>query len=440
MLRKDNGRLDTADILSIFGSDAVNADAKAFKKFMSHLADVDGDHSTVIMVQVENEVGVLGDSRDASPSANEAFNQPVPLDLINSLNEQWASLHVNLQDNLHHFKCAKLSLNGSWREVFGNSLSTDELFMAYHYARYVEQIASAGKAAYPLPLFVNVWQNYGADNRDKSLPTVAGGGSNPGHYPSGGGVTNVIDIWQLFAPSIDFVAPDIYLNDYSTSCANYRHRNQALFIPEQRRDAYGARRIWEAFGSHQAIGTSPFGIDTVRVEHGDNPYAVHYRLLRSVSKLVLDAQRKPGCSFGFFFDDIGADGKDVEDPFTVVFGSWRLLIERSFVFGKPSAGSGMVLYLGGAEFLLIGWGFQVTWTSTSPRAHFTGLLSFDEKEVVNPATGELATARMLNGDETRGGKFAIMPSADPDYGRFPISVTIPARTAIAKVEVYALED
>jgi hypothetical protein len=33
-----------------------------------------------------------------------------------------------------------------------------------------------------------------------------------------------------------------------------------------------------------------------------------------------------------------------------------------------------------------------------------------------------------------------MPSEDPDYGGFPISVTIPARTMIAEVEVYALQD
>jgi hypothetical protein len=52
----------------------------------------------------------------------------------------------------------------------------------------------------------------------------------------------------------------------------------------------------------------------------------------------------------------------------------------------------------------------------------------------------LETLRMLNGDETRSGAFCIMPSEDPDYGGFPISVTIPARTMIAEAEVYALED
>lgn len=442
MLRKDRGLVETSETLSMFDTAALDADAKAFKTLMAHVAEIDGDHSTVIMVQVENEVGVVGDSRDASPAANKAFARPVPKELTDKLDGQWDSLNEDLQNHLSHYRTLKTSVeHRSWAQVFGESLYTDEIFMAYHYACYVERVASAGKSAYPVPLYVNVWQNYSAGNRDRSAPVVAGGGSNPGDYPSGGGITNVLDIWQLFAPNIDFIAPDIYLNDYSSSCANYRHRNQTLFVPEQRRDAYGARRVWEAIGTHLAIGCSPFGIDTVRIEHGGNPYAKHYGLLQSVSKLVLDAQCTHGTSYGFFFDDIATtDGWDPAEPKSIVFGGWELSIERSFVFGKPSAGSGMILWLGDARFLLIGWGFRVTWTSTSPKAHFTGILRFDEREVVDVATGELRTLRMLNGDETRGGRFTNMPIEDPDYGNFPISVTIPARTGIAEVEVYALED
>jgi hypothetical protein len=34
----------------------------------------------------------------------------------------------------------------------------------------------------------------------------------------------------------------------------------------------------------------------------------------------------------------------------------------------------------------------------------------------------------------------MMPSEDPDYGRFPICVAIPARTMIAEVEFYDVAD
>jgi hypothetical protein len=57
-------------------------------------------------------------------------------------------------------------------------------------------------------------------------------------------VINVLDVWKAFAPSLDMISPDVYLNDYSSSCAKYRYREQPLFIPEQRRDEYGARRVW----------------------------------------------------------------------------------------------------------------------------------------------------------------------------------------------------
>lgn len=237
-------------------------------------------------------------------------------------------------------------------------------------------------------------------------------------------------------PALDFIAPDIYLNDYESSCRKYRHRGQPLFIPEQRRDEYGARRIWPAFCSYQALGAAPFGIDTVPVE--DNVFRKHYELLSSVSSYILKAQTKTNASFGFFFDELLEDGTDTSPTREVDMAGWHLTIERSFVFGKPSPGSGAVIHIQGNEFLLLGWGFQVTFKSLDKRAHFNGLLRFEEKEVVNKATSELRTLRRLNGDETRSGKCAVMPSEDPDYGGFPISITIPARTGIAVCEPYAL--
>jgi hypothetical protein len=346
-------------------------------------------------------------------------------------------LHPDLKANLESFK-TRSNPRGSWTEVFGRTPQTDELFMAYHYALYLNQVASAGKKAYRLPMYTNVWQNYVGDDGDNAFPVVAGGGGLPGDYPSGGATSNVLDIWQRFAPELDFIAPDVYLNDYASSCAKYCHRNQPLFIPEQRRDEYGARRIWAAYGSYQAIGVSPFGIDTLEPE--TNPLGRHYGLLHSVSKIVLDAQRKPNSSVGFYFDEVPADGVDTSKPVIKQFGEWEIQIERSFVFGKPGPGAGMVIHLCGAKFLLIGWGFQVRGRSLDPGATFTGFLRFEEKIVADEKKGVLRTLRTLNGDETRSGTMAIMPNEDPDYGGFPIRVTIPARTMIAELEFYAIID
>ena len=179
-----------------------------------------------------------------------------------------------------------------------------------------------------------------------------------------------------------------------------------------------------------------------------NPFKKHYGLLSQVSQLVLEAQRVPNTSCGFYFDEMLPDGRDpsprMETRLGVWPNVWDLSIERSFVFGKPSPGCGMVIHIGGRgsdRFLLIGWGFQVTFEAPpDPKKHLTGILKFEEKEVVDAKTGELRTLRMLNGDETRSGKCCIMPSEDPDDGGFPISVTIPARTGIAECELYALEE
>ena len=51
------------DCISPFCSDAVAADAAAFRALMLHLAEADPDR-TVIAVQVENEIGILGADRD----------------------------------------------------------------------------------------------------------------------------------------------------------------------------------------------------------------------------------------------------------------------------------------------------------------------------------------------------------------------------------------
>ncbi|KAM0273936.1 hypothetical protein ACHAQH_008108 [Verticillium albo-atrum] len=440
-LRKAGGRLETADVVSIFHPEVRRADAKAFGKLMAHLKVFDEAHSTVIMVQVENETGLLGDSRDGSDAANKSFAGAAPQDLVQYLASDWDHLHGDLkQENLTHFNAMSAPKDGSWESVFGVSPKTDELFMAYHYARYLNEVAAAGKAEYDIPLYTNVWMNYVGDDSDNDFPVVVGGGGLPGDYPSGGACSNVLDIWIKFAPSLDFVAPDVYLTDYASSCAKYRHRNQPLFIPEQRRDDYGVRRIWVAYGTYAAMGVSPFGIDTLGPE--TNPFTKHYGLLKSTTAIVLEAQRHQDTSVGFFFDELpsGPDAKDTSPVVRRTWGGFNITIERAFVFGEPGPGAGMVIHRGDGKFLLIGWGFQVSAKAVAEDSTFTGILRFEEKKVVNESTGELKTARVLNGDETRSGLVALMPNEDPDYGGFPICVTIPARTMIAEVQFYSVTD
>jgi hypothetical protein len=201
VLRLAGGRLQIGDVLSIFHTEAQKADSKAFSALMAHLERVDTYH-TVIMVQVENEIGLLGDSRDGSKAANQRFYEPVPDQLLKYLSEEWEDLHIDLKTKFPNLRATLQNASGrSWPEVFGNTRAADEIFMAYHYARYVEQVASAGRNEHAIPLYTNVWQNYVNDDADNAFPVIAGGGGEPGDYPSGGGVSNVIDIWHKFAPT-----------------------------------------------------------------------------------------------------------------------------------------------------------------------------------------------------------------------------------------------
>ena len=209
-LRQAGGVISTADTVSLFQEEAPKADAKAFATFMRHLKEVDSEHHTVIMVQVENEPGILGDSRDASPAANAVFEAAAPSDLVEFLRKDHKHLQHGLKSRLKSF-LANPDAAGTWSETFGAGPNTDELFMAYHYAKYINRVAEAGKAEYGLPLFVNAWQISAVP--DGTIST-AGGGSIPGEYPSGGVVAHMLDIWQHFAPAIAFFSPDIYMNDY----------------------------------------------------------------------------------------------------------------------------------------------------------------------------------------------------------------------------------
>ncbi|MGH9621962.1 MAG: beta-galactosidase, partial [Bryobacteraceae bacterium] len=139
-----------AEILSTFGKNTLEADKTAFAALMRHIREVDGQAHTVLMMQVENEVGVLGDSRDRSPAANQAFNGAVPAKLLNYIQQHKNSLFPQFKKI---WDAAGDKTSGTWSEVFGSN--ADEMFMAWHYGLYVNQVAAAGKAQYPVPMYAN---------------------------------------------------------------------------------------------------------------------------------------------------------------------------------------------------------------------------------------------------------------------------------------------
>lgn len=209
-----------SNTVSPFCEAAVEADKNAFCHLMEFIRDYDEEEQTILMVQVENEIGFLGSERDFSEAAEKKYKEAVP-----------ALLHE--------------AKEVSWEEAFGED--APEMFMAYHYAKDVEKIASAGKEIYPIPMYVNAWL--------KQHPDRAG------IYPSGGPVYSMIPVWKKAAPSLDFVSPDIYVPDFKEVCEQYRVLDNPLFIPEARRDPVTASNAFYAFGGEYAMGFSPFAIE-----------------------------------------------------------------------------------------------------------------------------------------------------------------------------------
>lgn len=436
------GRKRTEELISPFHESCWTADAKAFARLMSHLREFDSQQNTVVMVQVENETGLLGDSRDRSKIAEKKFNEPVPTDLLEHLQARKAELHPKFQERfpLLHTAVAGTS---TWTEAFGgnNSLDADEMFMADAFSRYINHVATAGKVEYPIPFYANVWLNFDDPSALDlvDIPVIVGGGAQAGVYPSGGPCPHTMDVYKFNTPSsLDFIAPDLYFHDYESTCKDYRHANQPLFIPEQRRDEKGVRRVWLAYCTYLSLGCSPFGIDSLQAQ--DSGFTNHFGLIYSLRKQILEAQAScPEEMFGFYFDDWIEGQKTKEKAWTKTIAGFEVIVERAFVFGKPGPGAGMVIHQGDGKFLCAGWGFNLYFKSTNPKSTFTGILHAEEKEV-DPETCELTTLKLLGGDETRSGEFLIMPNENPDYGGFPIAVTIPARTKIAECWAYSIEE
>jgi beta-galactosidase GanA len=193
---------------------------------MTHLKAKDPDN-TVIMVQVENETGTYGSVRDYSPTAQKVFDGPAPAALVKAVNAK----------------------PGTWSQAFGKN--ADEYFHAWWIARFVEQVTAAGKAVKPLPMYVNAALRDPLKDQD------------PVTYSAGGPTHNVLDVWKAGAPSIDLIAPDIYMPEsdkYFAVNKHYARPDNALFVAETGNAIPYARYLFDTLG-RGGIGFSPFGMD-----------------------------------------------------------------------------------------------------------------------------------------------------------------------------------
>jgi Domain of unknown function (DUF5597)/Beta-galactosidase len=379
------------EVLSPFGAATCSADARAYAALLRHLRETDSTDHTVIMIQLENEVGVLGDSRDRSAAADAAFARPVPAALLRYL----ASRRDHLRPELRRaWEDAGARTAGTWEQVFGPGAATDQRFMAWAYARYMDRVAAAGKAEDPLPVYTNTWIVQPQDN-------------GPGDYPSGGPEPRVLDLWRAGAPHIDLNAPDIYLPDFAAWCRRFHRDGNPLFVPESRGDARGMANAFYAIGEESAIGYSPFGIDDLGRRQvlrpdpdrppppariADLPITRAYAVLGQLAPLILRAQSEGAVAAasltpGHPDAEARLGGYDV-----------RIGLRRDFrnPAQLPPFGYGLVIATGPDRFVAAGDDVQVTFRPDTPGPPIAGLARVEAGTYVD---GRWVRGRILNGDD-----------------------------------------
>lgn len=373
VMKKDGNLLDS---LSPFGSHTLAADRSAFVALMKHLRQIDGERHTVIMMQVENESGTYGTDRDYSAAGTALLDAPVPAAVRERTGKP----------------------AGSWRQVYGKDAA--EFSYAWAIAHYIDQVAKAGRAVYDLPMYANVAL------RDPFHP------GPPGGYSSGGPTDNVIAIWRVAAPSLDFVAPDIYMPEYARYTAvldRYARPDNPLLVAETGNAAIYARYVFATLG-HQGIGFSPFGIDYTgyanwplgaRVVDADTlaPFAVNYALLRPLGSLI--------ARLSFEGKVWGVSEPDDTHQQTLDLGDWQVRVgygQPQFGMDPPTGndprqGGVLIAQLGKNEYLVTGVHARVSFMLAKRHAG-THMLYDRVEEGHYDADGHWRFLRVWNGDQT----------------------------------------
>jgi hypothetical protein len=380
------------EILSPFIKTNLEADKKAFIELMKFVQTFDGIHHTVIMVQVENEIGMLPNARDYQPEAIRVFSENVPVELINYISKNREQLKPEF---LEVWEKAGSKTVGTWKEVFGDNIGTEEIFMAWYFGKYTDDIARAGKDVYPIPMFVNA-----ALNRPNKLP---------GEYPSAGPLPHLMDVWKAAAPSIDILSPDIYFPDFKHWCRLYDRGGNPLFIPEAKNEPASGSKVFYALGNHDAMGFSPFSIESTS-DPIKEPIGVSYQILQQLAPVILEKQGR-GLMKGFLLDK--GDQSD-----TIQLGGYTIVIKHDFTLGwSPQAkdetwpiAGGMIMCMGEGEYYVAGDGIVLSFPCSSDGKECTGISMIEEGKFSN---GIWTPLRRLNGDQSHQGRHLRISMNDP---------------------------
>lgn len=383
-VKDQNGK--SHEILTSFSDDVLNADTRAFENLLSFIKEFDSADHTVIMVQVENEIGMLWSARDYHPLAATAFKKNVSKELVEYLQKHKEGLVPELSNA---WKSAGNRTNGNWEELFSKGLYTDEIFMAYYYSTFVNKLAAAGKKIYPLPMYVNA-----ALNRPGKLP---------GDYPSAGPLPHVMDIWKAGGNAIDFMSPDFYNPDFKHWNDLYTKQGDPLFIPEHAFDATVAAKALYTFANYEGIGFAPFSIESANNESLGKMYG----LINSMIPIIttnLGKNKIKGVLLNKIFQDT-----------VLIMGKYELTCKHDYTLSwTPGSrtedwpyASAMIIQVNENEFYVAGERVVITFKNNENKTLNVGLLKVEEGQFDH---GVWQVIRHLNGDQTHQGRHVNIPT------------------------------
>jgi len=376
------------EILSTFGTETLRLDGRALAAVMAHLREKDREQQTVLMVQIENEVGYLGPGRDRSPEANRQFDAPVPQELVRRLLARRAEFSPELAA---HFD----PQGTTWREVFGEA--ANEVFMTWRYATWIGSVAQAGKREYPLPMYVNA-----------QLPSLM---ERPGEYPSGGPHPYYLEIYRAMAPAIDFYSPDIYWPEFEYWVKRYEIPGNPIFIPEAKIDSAPYNALY-AYGAAKAFGFCPFGIESLHppVTPSDSEPAIMqvYAAISNLEDMLVSAQR------GGRTRGVVLHANSPRATQSVALGGYvfEASLSRAWKTGTLMANDGGILLIESQpdEFFAVGSGLTVKMSrDPDTDTRLAGIASIEE--VARSGSGWVVAAR-LNGDQSNQGRQLTMDAHD----------------------------
>lgn len=391
------------EILSTLSRETRRCDSRAFAALMRHLREKDSQQQTVLMVQVENEVGYLGPGRDRSAESNKLFRGPAPEPLIRAL----ATNRLQLSPEL----AAHFNQRGStWTEVFGDA--ANEVFMAWNYASFIEVVVQAGKKEYALPMYVNA-----------QLPAPQ---ERAGEYPSGGPHPYYLEVWRAGAPAIDFYSPDIYWPNFEYWVPRYEISGNPIFIPEARMESAPHNALY-AYGQARAFGFSPFAIDNLKIPEKDTdpkPEMMQvYEVLDSIHDL-LPAAQAAGMTRGLVLHSTSPRSTQTVALAGYLF---EITLSRSWPARSIIADDGAMLILQTApgEFYIAGSGLTVSF-ARDPDVD-AGIVGIESIEQVSRSSGQWTTEKRLNGDQTNQGRQLLLDPHQPHIYRVRLYSISPER-------------